>query len=1027
MKGSFSRRALASCWRVSLLLLLGLSLLGGWLYWQSPSLDTIRPGIESQLKKKLQLKEIKLGKLSWSWYDFLWLKSDHLDFTSSDDAVAFHEGGIAVRIPLASLLSGNLLPDRIRLSGGVLDIAHSDSDGAELPRMQLVLDDVQTNWRYNDDWHGSLSHLQLMYDGEEKLLQVATSDFTISASLSEDLLPQEIKVQCDNLQWLPAPLQGYFNGSSAASLNLSRTGRRGWELNASAASDQPLILLPDTIYSVALNSAELRLKLKARQDTAFAVEHISLEKVSWALAESSIEAKGSWSAGLLTMQATSERLSMPVVWSWLRPLGDETWHHWLASMKSGLATQANAKLSLAWEEPFKSLPSAENWQAMLYQVSAQVEETDIALGISEDFLSDTTAQVDLNQNGLNAVIADAELPKGLGRSAGELYIPWQTLELHISGRSHVDVSALLGWFGPAEISGWQWNGAKAESAFQLVWDPSEPEPREATAELQPVSDWNVLINGTKIALSAGKANWDQESGLSIAGMHFRNQHIEGTLSLATSIGKEERWNITELEMSSKSDFAMLAAHFQLPLAQAGGLIYSNLKYDGKWRGSADLKEASWKQLLGSDKKTGEPYSIHCSGELDLQANTPTINLTSLTSQGTGLLIRGSSASINRERLKLSLNDLHTPSFSGSLKIHMPFGDAPWQLSVDADYLNRNALPPSLDYNEQMVDKPWLLSANLRKFDWDDSRMQGVFIKLASAKGSVGLFSAKQVHTTQLDITDIDSRFSLPGGGLVDLRHLSASIEKQRLAMSGTLKPEKDGGMRWQGFAELHGDFAHLLRRGRLSERFMGGDVHLLFSGSGIILREQPWWQGLDGRLRLRADKGRILEGGSLTTLLAATNLSKLPMLLLGQREDLTGPGIMYERLQMEAIMQNQNIHVRNVAMRSTAFDLAGHGEMNLESTSVDLYLVLQPLQNLDALLAKIPLLRDILGGSSHSLFRKVYRMHGPFTNAKVEQVNPEQAGLASAGLIEGLLTLPSLWFSSGKSKTGSEEPATAQQ
>ncbi|MFQ5519161.1 MAG: AsmA-like C-terminal domain-containing protein, partial [Mariprofundus sp.] len=178
--------------------------------------------------------------------------------------------------------------------------------------------------------------------------------------------------------------------------------------------------------------------------------------------------------------------------------------------------------------------------------------------------------------------------------------------------------------------------------------------------------------------------------------------------------------------------------------------------------------------------------------------------------------------------------------------------------------------------------------------------------------------------------------------------------------------------------------------------------------------------GLDGRLRLRVDSGRILEGGTLTTLLSAINLSQLPALLFGSREDLSGPGIMYERLQMEAIMQNQDIRVRNVAMRSTAFDLVGHGSMDIDKATIDLYMIAKPLQNLDALLAKIPLLRDLLGGRSHSLVRKVYHMHGPFTDAKVEKVKPEAAGLASAGIIEHLLGLPNAWF-------GSNEPEPDKQ
>ena len=150
------------------------------------------------------------------------------------------------------------------------------------------------------------------------------------------------------------------------------------------------------------------------------------------------------------------------------------------------------------------------------------------------------------------------------------------------------------------------------------------------------------------------------------------------------------------------------------------------------------------------------------------------------------------------------------------------------------------------------------------------------------------------------------------------------------------------------------------------------------------------------------------------TILAATSLTDLPRLLIGKRKDLTGPGIMFKRLQMEAIMQNQDIHIRNVAMRSAAFDMIGHGGMDIDKNTVDLFLILQPLQNIDALLAKIPLVRDILGGRSHSFMRKIYHMHGSFTDAKVEAVTAKEAGLASPGIIEHLFNLPDNWFGTVK-------------
>ena len=130
--GSRLNRALASCRRVFLLLLVSLTVLVAWMYWQSPGLQTLKPTIEHYIQQELELKELRLGRLSWYWAGFLWLRVDHLDFTSADNKLAFHNGNAAIRLPLASWFGGELAPDLVRLSDGTLDATFSDSGSLAL-------------------------------------------------------------------------------------------------------------------------------------------------------------------------------------------------------------------------------------------------------------------------------------------------------------------------------------------------------------------------------------------------------------------------------------------------------------------------------------------------------------------------------------------------------------------------------------------------------------------------------------------------------------------------------------------------------------------------------------------------------------------------------------------------------------------------------------------------------------------------------------------------------------------------------
>jgi len=999
---------------VFLLLLFGLSLLAAWMYWQSPSLQTLKPAIAHYIQQQLQLKELRMGQLSWHWAGFLWLRVDGLDFTSADESLAFHGGTAAVRIPLRALISGDIQPDRIRLSGGALDL-HIGGD-TPLVANQLMLEHVNLNWRYGD-WHGRIAALSLTLDHAAHRLNATSPSLRISAQMDADGLPHRLTLHGQHTDWLPDQLAQRMRGEPEFNITVKRLDPLHWQLTTSITSEHTLSIMPETMYALQLNQLDADMKLAIQPGDALQLDSVAIGKLQWRLADNRITAHGRWQDGVLKLNAASDRLAMPIIWAWLRPLGDAGWRHWLSLMHAGSASQTSAALKLAWPDPLRDWPDPDAWNKMQYHLHAQVEDADFALGMSDDTLRHTHVQVDLNQDGMHATFLDTQLPRDLGHSSGTLFIPWNTLELHVAGSSTADVAKLLQWFGPGDIAGWQWHRAKAHSTYKLLWNLNEATPKQASVILHPDGSWHVSLHGLDLNLSGGAVHWDQNSGLKMTDMHIYNTYLHTSLSLQAA-ATDNKWAITGLSAVGTGQLAPLAAHFQLPLSHAGGTFTTNLNYDGHWFGQLDLQQASWERLLGSSKQAGDPLSIRYQGKLDLSGDAPTIHLNNMSSQGNKIKLYEGAASINRDGLKAQLKGLHTPSFSGSLDIDIPFDNkSAWKIYANARYLNRNALPESLDHPEQVLDKDWLLRADIDQFDWDDARMSGVHINLSSGKDSIGILEAAQIHTTQLDIMDVDARFTLPGQGRVELRTFSASLEKQHLAMSATLTPQTGGGMRWQGFAELSGDFGHLMRLSGLSEGFIGGTSHILFSGQGIMLREQPWWQGLDGRLRLRVDQGRILEGGTLTTLLAAMNLSQLPALLLGQRQDLTGPGIMFKRLQMEAIMQNQDIRIRNVAMRSAAFDLVGHGSMDIARAVIDLYLVVKPLQNLDALLSKIPLLRDILGGASHSLLRKIYHMHGPFNDAKVDEVSPEDAGLASKGFIEHLLSLPGEWFGSDKTPT----------
>ncbi len=985
----------------------------------------MRPQIRDFLQQRLALSSLEMGRLSWRWAGWLWVHADDVRLRTRDGLLRYGKGDVAVRLPLWPMLLGRIAPDRIELDGGALELNLPQplppaSAAGRLPDVALVLNDVALSWRVGET-RGVWPRVRFSLDDGRLALEAA--GLRLNGRLDADGLPARLTLEARGLDWLPRAWRAHVRGAGPCVASLARQETRRWRFSlglragegrSKAGNEGARIVLAGF---PAIPFDELAARGEIVLDDAGALSGVRLHRAAWRQGESAIDAHGAWRAGRLRLQASAPRLALRHVWSWLAPLEDApAWRDWLSRMRAGEGRNIEASLDLAW--PLPGWPDAAALDAMRWKVTGEVHGAEIALGTGGEALTDLEAALEVSDAGLQARIRHARLPARMGEAKGRMRMDWRSLLMHIEGEARADMARVLARLGPPQARQWRWQASAATGSFSLLWHPEEETPRKASAVIRPDGVWRVRVNGMALALADGEVGWDAARGFTMRNMRVEGRRLHGRVSLAASERKaaggkgakgaqEGAWRLTALDARGSGDFASLAAHFQLPVAGASGMLAARIVLDSHWHGALDLTDSGWNNLLGGGKRIGDGCVIAFSG----RARTDDIvRLDDVRGACKAFAVRGS-ARLSNEGLRVSLDRLETRHFRGALTITGPLAaGAPWEMDVRADYLDRRAIPTGWGKVAAADDKPWALRARIQRFVWDDAELSGVLLNIASRKDSVGMLEAARIHAGDLNVTDAAAMFALRGDGVIDLRRLRARMEKQALEMSATLTPRAGGGMDWRGFALLEGDFGHLMKRAGLSSRFLGGRAHVLFAGRGVALRDQPWWKDLQGRVRLRVDEGRVLEGGPLTKLLAITSLADLPRLLLGMRKDLSGPGLMFDRLQMEAIMRGHTVAVRNLALRSSAFDMAGQGEVRLDARTIDMKMVVHPLQNLDAILAKIPLLRDLLGGRAHSLYRKVYWMHGPVEDAKVEEISPEKAGLASGGLVETLLGLPARWF-----------------
>ena len=1010
--------ALATGRRVffALLAMATLAGLAGWLF--APDLKTIRPDIEAFLKEDLGLKELNLGELSWYWAGSLGLKADASSFTNRDASIVVRDSRITVHISTMELLSGRFTPLGMRLSGGEIDVVvdvDSHSDHHDMPAL-VTLEDTELRWRYGEH-SGRLDHFTLLLDAEERSLHARIPGARMSVQMGDQRLPKRVEASFSNLDWMPEMWREQASGSMTGEVSLKQKDSTRWSLDFAMASNEksPVVFsLLDTQW--AFDSLKGKSVLKSGVGEEL-FEQALFEPLELRSGKSLIHAKAEWKAGKFILSATSPHVDMPLIWNGLKPLDDDkAWHEWLASMHGGVASDARAELAFAWAAPWATLPTSSEWDSLQYHVTAHVDDADISLGINQDAVIHTEADVELDQAGLKAIVVSTELPHAIGEAKGGLSISWNSLLLEITGTSKADTGRLHAWLDADEAAQINWTAATADTEFSIKWMPEEDLPRSAMLHLKPLTQWSLEIKNIPIEVSSGEVVWQLDEGIRFNKLLWATPHLSGKTDLVAKRGSSGVWKVVSMEGRAEGALSRLAGHFHLPIESAVGTLHTSLKFDGSWHGDIDLKQASWSNLLGTEKVAGDSLNITYQGKSVEKQGAPTFLMEKIVCRDQLLRLRGD-GELSASGLRLNLKRLESASFSGGLAIFASFGPAPWELDVNADYLNRNALPATLPRSTELHQKSWALRAELKEFLWDDARIEGATIRLASASNSIGVLKAKTLQTGDLALNNVAAIFSMPGEGKIDLRSFEAGLNDLRLKLSATLTPGRESGMLWRGFAELEGNFGNMMKRAELSSLFENGDMHVLFSGQGEFLREQPWWQGLDGRLRLRVDDGRLMKGGTLSKFLAAINIADLPALFFGNREDLIKPGLGYKRLQLEAILYGKNVKIHQLAMRSSAMDVAGHGRMDMERAYIDLTFVARPFQNLDALLSKVPLLRDMLGGAAHSLIRRVYRMHGPIANAEVAQISTSEAGLSDPGMVEHLLNLPGQWFGEEDAET----------
>jgi hypothetical protein len=187
---------------------------------------------------------------------------------------------------------------------------------------------------------------------------------------------------------------------------------------------------------------------------------------------------------------------------------------------------------------------------------------------------------------------------------------------------------------------------------------------------------------------------------------------------------------------------------------------------------------------------------------------------------------------------------------------------------------------------------------------------------------------------------------------------------------------------------LWGTSGHVTGRYNLSSKFIG-------AGKGGEIKES-----LTGNLTISAKEGRIYKGGLLAKVFAFLNFTEI---FRGQLPDLVNEGFAYKSIEATSGIKGSTLNIEKVIIDGSSMNIVSKGNVDLVSEQVDLEMLVAPLKTADFILGKIPLIKDLTGGTFVSI---PLRVTGNIDNPKILYIPASAVGSGLINIMKGTLEAP---------------------
>lgn len=167
------------------------------------------------------------------------------------------------------------------------------------------------------------------------------------------------------------------------------------------------------------------------------------------------------------------------------------------------------------------------------------------------------------------------------------------------------------------------------------------------------------------------------------------------------------------------------------------------------------------------------------------------------------------------------------------------------------------------------------------------------------------------------------------------------------------------------------------------------EIDATYDLSGVIklppTLENPI-QLVSGRLDFLSMNGRIVHTNVWTEIISFLDLSHI---LADGKADNTEKGFVYTKAHIKSEIGAGKMHFKEILLDGKSMKIAGQGSIDLNDNTVDIVLLVAPLQFVDRLIFQLPVISNITGGTLISI---PLQLEGKIDDIKVVSLSPANVG-----------------------------------